>query len=234
MMKTKLNAMEGKYFIDWNIKDFDLEELDYLLEEIAQIYNIKFAENELAHISTFGELFGHIVNKINLKDTHNCTSQQAFYKLKNAFLQVNGHTNITPKTLLTDILPQKNRISQVKELERILGLELCLLQKPPEVAMPLLFIFLISCVFVFFNGKIAFAGFFAFWVGGLLGNKFADELSIKTVGELVTKMTAENYLKVRRDRTTFNKREIPAILSEFFVEKLGLDKSELILKTLSR
>ena len=61
--------------------------------------------------------------------------------------------------------------------------------------------------------------------------KFADrignELNFQTVGQVVKKMTWENYLKSRRNPKTFNREEMEIFLIDWFSDVLSVDKSKL-------
>ena len=50
---------------------------------------------------------------------------------------------------------------------------------------------------------------------------------MKTVGDLVYKMTKENYVKSRRNQETYNKKEIENLLIDWFSKELYLEKSQL-------
>ena len=60
----------------------------------------------------------------------------------------------------------------------------------------------------------------------IFGMKFADrignELNFQTVGQVVKKMTRENYLKSRRNPKTFNREEIEKVLIDWFSDVLGV------------
>jgi len=60
-----------------------------------------------------------------------------------------------------------------------------------------------------------------------LANKIGEELKVDTVGQLADKITQENYLKSRRDPSTFNDKEINELLKDWFSNHLDLDKSKL-------
>lgn len=103
---------------DFELKDIDSEDMNDFLMKIETSFDIKFLSNELVYITTFGELCDHIVNKIQLENSDDCTSQQAFYKLRNAIsstLQLENKT-IATNLLLAEILPQQNRRSTIKKL----------------------------------------------------------------------------------------------------------------------
>ena len=58
-------------------------------------------------------------------------------------------------------------------------------------------------------------------------NGIGNELDLQTVGQVVEKMTRENYLKSRRNPKTFNREEIETVLIDWFSDVLGIDKSKL-------
>ena len=61
-------------------------------------------------------------------------------------------------------------------------------------------------------------------IGGLwLAAKTGNELDLTTVGQLVEKMTRENYLASRRNSKTYNKNEIEKIVHEWFSNDLYLN-----------
>lgn len=214
---------------DYQLKNIDSEEIEYLLVEVEQSFGIKFIENELAHIKTFGELCDHITNKIELENSDDCTSQQAFYKIREAIsttLQIENKI-ITPNFPLVKILPRHKRRSTIKKLENHLGFKLKIL-RPPHLIMGILsIIFLASLIGGYFNWRIGLLGIIfsynGFWISVRIGN----ELDLKTVGEVAEKMTRENYLKSRRNQNTFNKNEIEKVLTNWFSVYFDIEKRHL-------
>jgi hypothetical protein len=70
------------------LKNIDPLDIDDLLSKIELSFGIEFFENELNHIKTFGEFCEYVENKIEFKNTNDCTNQQAFYKLRNALSEI--------------------------------------------------------------------------------------------------------------------------------------------------
>jgi acyl carrier protein len=211
----------------YRLKDIDYEDLEDLLVKVEKSFGIKFVENELKQ-ETFGELCEYITNKIELENTEDCSSQQAFYKLREAISSslLFDEKLISPSFPLNQVLPRKNRRSKVKKLENQLGFELKILRAPNWISITLFIMLLVSLIVVFFNGRIGIAGI-VFCVCGLwISNKVGKELDLKTVGEVAEKMTRENYLKSRRNPNSFNRKEIEKVLTEWFSEYFDLEKSE--------
>ncbi|TCC86972.1 hypothetical protein EZ428_22465 [Pedobacter frigiditerrae] len=216
------------------MEDFKLENIDHgdiedLLEEVEKSFNIKFVGNELIGIRNFGELCDHITKKIQLEDIDDCTSQQAFYKLRNVIsteLSVN-QKEITIKRKLEELFPKKIRRSNLKKIEEKLGFKLKILTAPNWVMFPLIVIFLLSFICFFFSWKIALSGIAFSTLGFWMADMTANEIELENVGQLVERMTRENYLQSRRKQETFNKKEIEKVLRDWFSDKLGLEKTKL-------
>lgn len=215
---------------DIELKNIDQEDIEDLLVKVEESFDIKFVDNELANIQTFGEMCDHIKGKIQLDHSDDCTTQQAFYKLRDAlitFLQVDKE-NITPDTLLADLLPRHTRKTKTKQLEKYLGFKFSILRPPHFVTGFLLLLLLASVIGLFFSWQLGLTGL-GLSIGGLwLASKTGNELDLKTVGQLTEKMTRENYLKSRRNPKTYNDNEIEKVLTDWFSNDLGIDKSKLI------
>jgi hypothetical protein len=214
---------------DYELKDIDSEDIEDLLVKVETSFDIKFVGEELVHITTFGQLCDHIVNKIQLDNSDDCTRQQAFYKLRDAIsstLQIDNKT-ISTDFRLGDILPKQSRRSRTKILEKHLGFKLNILRPPHWATGTLAIILLASLIGFFFNWQIGLIGF-VFSIAGLwFAKKIGNELDLKTVGQVAEKMTRENYLKSRRNPKTFNKKEIEKVLTDWFSNYFDIDKNKL-------
>lgn len=176
---------------EYELKDIDFEDLEDLLEKVEDSFDIKFVGDELVQITTFGQLCDHIANKIQLDNSDDCTSQQAFYKLRDAIattLQIDSKT-ISPDSILVDLLPRQSRRSRTKKLEKHLGFKLNILRPPHWVRGTLATIFIASLIGIYFNWQIGLLGL-GFSIAGLwLVNKIGNKLDLQTVGQVAEKMT---------------------------------------------
>ena len=82
-------------------------------------------------------------------------------------------------------------------------------------------------IFLFINFKIGILGILISISGFYLCSLFGKELEIKTLKELIEKITSENYLKVRTQKNTVNKSELKNIITDWFVENAGIEKEKL-------
>ena len=214
---------------NYELYNIDPEEIEDVLVKVESSFDIKFENNELANSTTFGELCDHITSKIELENSDDCTSQQAFYKLRSAIsstLKLDGKI-ISLDTLLSDILPRKGRRLGIKQLENHLGFKLNILRPPHWAIASLLIIFLASLIGLYFNWQFGLLGLgfsiSGFWVAHKIGNEF----DVQTIRQVVEKMTRENYIKARRNASTFNKNEVEKALTDLFSADLDLEKSKL-------
>jgi acyl carrier protein len=215
------------------IKNVDPDDLSDLLSKIETSFNIKFVGDELLHITTFGQLCKYITNKIELDTSYDCTSQQAFYKLRqtiSTLLKIN-HNTILTNTLLSDLFPKSIRREMISNLENELGIKLNLL-KPSAWITNILFLMLLTSIAAFiFKMQYSLTCIIFSLIGFWLANKTGSELKLKTVEQMAKEMTRTNYLKSRRNPLTFHKMEVEEILKGFFVIELGLDRNQITKET---
>lgn len=214
---------------NFKLKNIDSEDIEDFLVKVEKSFEIKFAEKELFNISTFGELCDHITNKIELESSDDCTSQQAFYKLREAISSslLLDNKIITPNLSLEQVLPKQNRRILVQKIENSLGFKLNILKASDSATRFFLIILTLSIVEVFIDWRFGILGFIFSVCGLRISNRFGREFKVKTIGEVVEKMRSENYLKSRRRKNTVNKKEIEKVLIEWFSEEFDLEKSEL-------
>lgn len=215
--------------IDHKLNNIDPDDISDILLKVEKSFDITFSRNELMNISTFGQLCNHIADKIQLNNTEDCTTQQAFYKLRSAISLIFNIENkaISTNASLSLILPKKSRIYQVRQLEKYLGIKLNILRPSSKVMGILFFALLASFIGLFINWQIGLLAILASISGIWFANKTGNELSLNTVGQLAKKMAREHYLKSRRNPETFSKDEIETILTDLFSNDLGLDKNKL-------
>jgi acyl carrier protein len=214
---------------DFKLKNIAPEDIEELLFKVEKSFGIEFVNYELINIKTFGELCDHITNKIELESSEDCTTQQAFYKLREAIsssLQIENKA-ITTNLSLEKVLPKQNRRLLVRKIETTLGFKLNILKASDNVTGIFTMILILSIVELFIDWRIGILGFIFSVCCLRISNRFGTELKVKTIGDVVKKMTRENYLKSRRKQNTVNRKEIEKILTEWFSDEFDLEKSEL-------
>ncbi len=213
-------------------KDSNIEDIEDVLNIVEKSYSIKFKPNELMG-KTFGELCNIIVSKIDLTDEDSCTTQQAFYKLRTAIIEITGlkKEQVLPDTNLKFIFPRFRRRINIKRVEKQLGIKLHILWPWQPLVIFSSFLFIISLLGLFFNWRYGLVGIVTSIIFLAVGFKYGKELNNITVGDLAEKMATENYFKSRRNNTV-NRKEIYKKVEYLFIDRLYLDCNEIKPETL--
>lgn len=212
---------------DKEVLHIDADQATDGLFEIEASFGIKFGQDELTHIRTLGEFCDHVTNKIELAHADGCTTQQAFYKLRDAISTVLHIDNIHPDTPLSTVFPRQNRIAKVKAVERHLGFELSILSAHTFIGLSLMAIFVISFIALFIHWPTGLCGIAVTILGFWLAFKTGKELDLQNIGQVAEQMQRENYLKSRRNPLTVNKKEIEKVLTDWFSNEFDVNKAQL-------
>tara|TARA_R110000868_G_C10648250_1_gene744715 strand:+ start:58 stop:726 length:669 start_codon:yes stop_codon:yes gene_type:complete len=215
------------------LNSFEIENIEDCIPTIEEMYKFKFEEGETQSVKNFDEFCNLIITKIEFENVESCTSQQAFYKLRNSLIDENifEKEKITPDTKLKELFPRKNRIKLVKKVENNIGFKLNILLPPKLIFYALVLLSGISLILLFINFKFGIIGIIISILGFYLCSWFGKEIEIDNLKELVEKITSENYLKVRTQKNTVNKSELKSIITDWFVENSGIEKEKLITAT---
>jgi hypothetical protein len=207
------------------LKNAAWEDIDDVLIKIQRSFNIRLDNDSLSGIDSFRKLSDVIINKINLEHEDSCTTQHAFYLLRNAIAASTGadKCGITPHTKLSHLFPRENRIQMIQEIEHDLGFDTDLLQPKQWVIAAFSAVLIASLIGCYFNWEIGVAGILASIAGFKLAGKFGKEIHLKTVGDLANKIARESYQKSKRNACAVNKREIEQKVRELFSNDLGLE-----------
>lgn len=212
------------------IKPGDINPLDarHVLTKIESSFNIKLDHEVLQEATTVKKLSDVIINKINYESSDVCSTQHAFYLLRNAIANAVGKDKcaITPNTQLAKLFPKGNRIQAIKEIEEDLGFQVDLLQ--PKQWVVVLFSITLAASFagLFYSWLIGAAGILVSVTVLKLAGKFGKEMHLKTVGELANKLSKETRLKAKRDNFA-NRNEIEQKVMELFNNDHSLEPAVL-------
>jgi acyl carrier protein len=212
------------------LKNIDPEDISDVLVNVEKSFGFKFGDTELKDVKTFGELCDIITNKVQGDNVNDCTTQQGFYKLRNAIAatQVIDKDSITTDTNLQQLFPRHSRIQKIKELQNELDMTVDILDINAWLGWSIFIGIAGSLIMFFFNWKFALSGLTFFMGTSWTAYKFfAKEFKLATVGQLTEKLTRENYLKSRRNSSTINRNEISKKVKEFFSEELDLEEEVL-------
>lgn len=214
---------------EWELKNVDSEDIGDVLAKVEKSFGFRFAKDELNEVKTFGEMCGIVNAKVQGKECDDCSSQQGFYKLREAITNATqiDKNNITPDAKIHDLFSKPERRQLVKHTEARTGFKLNILQPKTWVIVALVLLFLASLVYLFIDWKIGLGGLMFFILSNRLATITANEIDAQTVRELVNKLTRENYRKMRRNPDTINRKEITEQVKMLFSEGLALEPSAL-------
>ncbi|MBB5397127.1 hypothetical protein [Mucilaginibacter sp. AK015] len=212
-----------------NLSNIDPEDVGDVLLKIERSFNIRFTDQDINKIKTFGALCDLVVEKVKIVQSDSCTTQQAFYKLRSA---INAKKpiekcDLRPQTKLCELFPRDNRIEVVSDLEKEMGLHMNLLRPKPGIVWAFAIALILSITISFAYGLIGYIGTVISITGLVLAGKFGKELKVKTLGDLSEKIAREHYLKCRRDASTVNRAEIAEKIRELFADYLAVEPASL-------
>ena len=223
-LKVNLNNKQ-----EFNLSSVDPDDLGDVLVKIEKSFNISFEDTSVRDVKTFGKLCDIVVEKVKHVNNESCTTQQAFYKIRNAINSTTAAPRelVKPQTKLEDIFPRDNRIVVINEIEREMGFQLNLLEPKQGVIAAFAFILAASVAGFFFQPMMACFGLAIALSGLALAGKFGKELKVKTLGDLAEKVAKEHHLKCKRDASTVNRAEVAQKVKELFTSDLYLKSSVL-------
>ncbi|WP_022833603.1 hypothetical protein [Mucilaginibacter oryzae] len=212
-MKVKANGQAVE------LKNVGPEDMSDVLVKIEKSFNISLNDTPANEVQNFGKLCEVVVEKVKKTNSDSCTTQQAFYKLRNAIHASAGHDNdiIKPQTKLADLFPRDGRIEAVAAIEEEMGFEIQLLKPKQWIVNAFTLLLVVSFVLAFYYLAIGIGGMVIAGLGLQLAGRFGKEMYIKTVGDLAEKIAREHYLKCRRDASTINKNEVSEKLRQLIV-----------------
>ncbi|MDR0227996.1 MAG: hypothetical protein LBI72_02910 [Flavobacteriaceae bacterium] len=207
------------------------EDLNDALLSLEREYRLTYDYSAIEKAKSIQEILDVVYNSfLNLdkERKEDCTSQQAFYKLKSVLQKYTKKAVITPSSQLEMLIKRKNRITTIRSIESELGFELKVLKPTAELSLFLWLVFLGTVVSVFismyFAMLIGFIWLLSYWI--IYSN--AKEFKVETVGELVKQMVMNNYFKSRRNPNTINDQELRKIVVSYLADNLGLTEEEFL------
>ncbi len=78
------------------LHDDHYEDIYYLITDVEREFDLDFSNDDFKEAASLGQLMDIISNKIPLNEVENCTTQQAFYKIRSAFKSIDDGNHLTP------------------------------------------------------------------------------------------------------------------------------------------
>jgi hypothetical protein len=229
MKETELDTLQNR----------DPEDIEDALACVQSSLGVKYAPDAFADVKTFGEMCDVIIATVDAEDAADCTSQQAFYKLRRAIVEVltsdavagvpgADAREILPATSMDELFPRKGRRRKIRQLRKVSGVKLDLIEPKGWVSLVLVLSFLFSFVYLFIQWRYGLLGLLTSFLGNWVARWTANELCYGTVGEVVRSFVESHYRLARRQPGTMNRREIVPLVKAIFREKLVLEPEVLV------
>jgi hypothetical protein len=214
---------------DYKLDNIDPEDFGDTLLKLEKSFGVKFADNSMKDAKTFGDICDIIESQLNHTDKDDCTTQQAFYKVRKAIglTQAFDEKDIKLQTKLEDVFPRSNRRQNVKHFQQSLGFSVDILSMKTWLGWTLAAGFVVSLIAFFFSWQYAVAGLTFFTLLTWTARKFSKELDILTVGQLTEKISREHYSLARRQSGTMNRNEIVKTIQDVFIADQFIDRKHL-------
>ena len=180
------------------LKNIDPDDISDILIKVEKAFDFKFGKNELENIKTFGDLFDIVTAKVQGVHVDDCTTQQVFYKLRNAIATILpvDKSLIVPGMDLHQLFPRHNRMQKIRELQSVLGMPVDILDIREWLQWTVFAGVILSLIMLFFTWRLGLGGLASFMAVGWTANKFfAKELELATVGQLAQKLAREKLSK---------------------------------------
>lgn len=204
------------------------EDLDYAIEDFVNQYDLPLDPKKLAEVRNVAEMIELLVSTFAQERKEDCTSQQAFYKLRTVLQKYTNESGIKPSTRLEELFPKRNRIENIKRVEEELGIKLAILKPKDDVTAMFIVIFLGLFALLFFATLYALVGGVIWSFAYKVTKDYGKEFKVDTVGEVVKLMVEKNYFKSRRDSNTMNEQEFRDVIIDYLVDKVGLEREEFL------
>lgn len=218
----------------------------HLVTRIQEEFCIQFADAELAHIATVGELYAIVLSKLETGDS--CRTSQAFYRLRKAMMALlnRPRKSIRPGTQLAALLPEAKRRVLWRQLENATRLTFPKLRHPRWARDVIRSLALASAVAfqLFMNWRthphgalwipLEFAVLVVFVI--VRQSLFAATaflgigLPVRTVGELTKVLLSTNFSQFTPEagnELPYSRTEVWDQLAAIFVDELLMDPSKI-------
>lgn len=214
---------------DYKLEDIELEDIECTIAKIITSFKITLPKEAFVEVKTFGDICEVFQKNIKYQHEESCTTQQAFYKIRNAIVisQKIDRKNIRPSTRLDEIFPRIGRRKKIKKFQKELAIPVSFLTMKTWLLLFIIAGFLISLIAFFFSWKFALTGLLSFLIFNWIATKLQQEIELTSIGNLVEKVAREHYLQARRNQETINKREITKVIQCNFIADHDLKQTDL-------
>jgi hypothetical protein len=207
------------------LNNYEDEDIFDVVVKLEKSFGLKFEKDAFYNVKTFGDMCDVFENHMIYDDRDDCTRQQAFYKIRDAIAatQYISRDEIKLDSKLEYLFPRHDRRRKAKAFRNYLATDINILTYPSWLSLTFIIGLLLSIVAFFYDWKIAVAGIVFFISAMKIADKLGKDLDLKTVRDLTDKLSKENYIDIRRQKGTINRREVRQTIVETFSKDLAID-----------
>lgn len=202
---------------------------DCILEVFESFGRDRFPLEGPIDITTLGDLYQFVEKRIGEKHSPECTTQQAFYKLRAAIAEVLqlDKNSITPDASLAALFPSKNRWRKMREVQQLMGIKTKLVEMNNWLFAAFVVMFLGSIVLFFFNWVYALIAFGSLLLLQRVARIFNNKLCYPDLREAAEYLMIFEYNAMRRNPDTVNTQEVQQVINQVFIKKLSIGEKNL-------
>ncbi|QKJ31236.1 hypothetical protein HQ865_16220 [Mucilaginibacter mali] len=213
----------------FKLNNCDPEEIEDIILKIEKSFRLNFKQGDFKDVKTFGDLCDIVMDRIEGESVNSCTSQQAFYKIRDAIIGTCSidRDSLTLDTELSFIFPRRNRIYKVRQFRDQLGIRVNILGIKNWLGWFITVCFILSFGLLFINWLYALIAIAASIGMYRFSYLFGKELKINTVRQLTELVATEHYRLSRRNSKRYNKKEVVDTIKRIFINDLAVAESAL-------
>ncbi len=208
----------------------------YLLEELEQVFQVRFTDEEAQSSKTVGDLYEHLNTKISHYEGKKCASSIVFYKVRNALEPITENIKITPNTEISyfsEINPKE--FAKFLSGETNFNTKILKYSLAGKLGWLLITTLLLNFVGIYYL-KLPIQTYLfnsLFLVVGIClihFDKMVIDSEIKTIGSLVERLVDKNYGEVLKQGARLTPEKSWDIFLNILTSYSNYDDKELISK----
>ena len=206
-------------------RDTDSEDAGDLFEKIQRSYGFKFNPEELNSVKTFGDLCNLVIRGTDCTHVNDCTSQQAFYKLRKILMSALNieKDKIIPSSTLAGLTGKSVNIGTFLLLDQQLSGQQALFRSYAWRLWLSGMLLIVGILLAATFKNMYCAIFVAVETTGLFFCLFEVwNLSRLTIGQMAKRLSVKQYRLMRSNPDSINKDEVIANLKYMICEDLCL------------
>ena len=206
-----------------------------LIMAVEEAFDIQIPDREAEKLSTVGQMYAFVVNKLAFNERPRCQSSAVFYQARRALVDLHGapRRSVSPSTRMDSLLPSTSRRSDWQSLSRTMEAQLPQLEAPRWMRLlsaGRVVALIFACVAAYsvypaFTAVIfALGSALLIWMANRAMSPFAVEIPVEcaTVGGTVKAILRLNYGTQTGTNRKWDPHEVWETLRSLIAEQLDV------------